>query len=150
MSDAMDCNLPASSVWNSSGKNTRVGCYALLQGNFPIREELESLNVSAGGFFTTRATCISFCRRHLWLSYSESENRSVLSNSLRPHGLYTPWNSPGQNTGVGSLSLLQEIFPTQGSNPGLPHFRQNLYQLSHIVAFLNQLQYHMGQYIHMV
>jgi len=33
----------------------------------------------------------------------------------------SPWNSPGQNTGVGSLSLLQGIFPTQGSNPGLPH-----------------------------
>ena len=43
----------------------------------------------------------------------------------------SPWNSPGQNTGVGSLSLLQGIFPTQGSNPGLPHCRQILYQLSH-------------------
>ena len=42
-----------------------------------------------------------------------------------------PWNSPGQNTGVGSLSLLQGIFPTQGSNPGLPHCRRLLYQLSH-------------------
>jgi len=46
-----------------------------------------------------------------------------------PH--YSPWNSPGQNTGVGSLSLLQRIFLTQGSNPGLPHFRRILYQLSH-------------------
>ena len=45
--------------------------------------------------------------------------------------LHTPWNSPGQNTGVGSLSLLQGIFLTQGSNPGLPHCRQILYQLSH-------------------
>ena len=44
---------------------------------------------------------------------------------------YSPWNSPGQNIGVGSLSLLQGIFPTQGSNPGLPHCRQILYQLSH-------------------
>ena len=43
----------------------------------------------------------------------------------------SPWNSPGQNTGVGSFSLLQEIFPTQGSNPGLPHCRQVLSQLSH-------------------
>ena len=42
-----------------------------------------------------------------------------------------PWNSPGQNTGVGSLFLLQGIFSTQGSNPGLPHCRQVLYQLSH-------------------
>src|SRR5574341_170886 len=53
-----------------------------------------------------------------------------MCDSLQPHGLYSPWNSPGQNTGVGSLSLLQEIFPTQGSNPGLPHCRQILYQLS--------------------
>ena len=44
---------------------------------------------------------------------------------------YSPWNSPGQNTGVGSLSFLQGIFPTQGLNPGLPHCGQILYQLSH-------------------
>ena len=43
----------------------------------------------------------------------ESESCSVVSNTLRPHGLYSPWNSPGQNTGVGSLSLLQGIFPIQ-------------------------------------
>ena len=48
-----------------------------------------------------------------------------------PHGLYSPWNSPGQNTGVGSLSLLQGIFPIQGSNPGLLHCKCNLYQLKH-------------------
>ena len=54
-----------------------------------------------------------------------------MSNSLWSHGLYSPWNSPSQNTGVGSLSLLRGIFPTQGSNPGLPHCRQILYQLSH-------------------
>ena len=52
-------------------------------------------------------------------------------NSLWPHGLYSPWNSSGHNTGVGSVSLLQGIFPTQGSNPGLPHCRRILYQLSH-------------------
>ena len=51
--------------------------------------------------------------------------------TLRPHRLYSPWNSPGQNTGVGSLSLVQGIFPTQGSNPGLPHCGWTLYQLSH-------------------
>ena len=58
---------------------------------------------------------------------SESESHSVVSDSLPHHGLYSPWNSLGQNTGVGSLSLLQGIFPTQGSNPGLPHRRQILY-----------------------
>ena len=54
-----------------------------------------------------------------------------VSDSLQPHGLYSPWSSLGQNTGVGSLSLLQGIFPTQRSNPGLPHCRRILYQLSH-------------------
>ena len=58
-------------------------------------------------------------------------SRSVVSDSLRPHGLHSRWNSPGQNTGVGNLSLLQGIFPTQGSNPSLPHCRWILYQLSH-------------------
>ena len=47
---------------------------------------------------------------------SESEGCSVVSNSLRPHGLYSLWNSPGQNTGVGGLSLLQKIFLTQVSH----------------------------------
>ena len=61
---------------------------------------------------------------------------SVVSNSLRPHGLYPArllwsWNSPGKNTGVGIHSLLQGIFLTQGSNTGLPHCRQILYHLSH-------------------
>ena len=60
-----------------------------------------------------------------------SESRSVVSDSLRPHGLYSPWNSPDQNTGVTSLSLLQGLFPSQGLNPGDPHFRRILYHLSH-------------------
>ena len=65
------------------------------------------------------------------LKTGQSESHSVVSDSLRPHALYSPWNSLGQNTGVGSLSLLQGIFPTQGLNPGLPHCRRILYQLSH-------------------
>ena len=59
------------------------------------------------------------------------ESHSGISDSLRPHGLYSPWPSPGQNTGVGSLSLVQGIFQTQGLNPGLQHCRRILYQLSH-------------------
>ena len=62
--------------------------------------------------------------------WGESESFSVLSDSLRSHGLYSPWNSPGQNTGVDNLSLLQRIFPTQGLNPGLRHCRWILYQLT--------------------
>ena len=71
---------------------------------------------------------------------TEIKNTLLLSRisrvcSVRPHRrqptrLPGPWDSPGQNTGVGSLSLLQGIFPTQGSNPGLPHCRRILYQLS--------------------
>ena len=67
----------------------------------------------------------------VWSEVKWSESHSVVSDSLQPHGLYSPWNSPGQNTGVGSLSLLQGIFPTQGLNPGLPHCRWILYLLSH-------------------
>ena len=61
----------------------------------------------------------------------KSECHSVASDSLGPHGLYSPWNSPGQNTGVGSLSLLQGNFPTHALNPGLLNCRQILSQLSH-------------------
>ena len=62
---------------------------------------------------------------------TESESCSVVPDSLQSHGLYSPWNSSGQNTGVGSLPLLQGIFSTQGLNPGLPNCRWTLYQLSH-------------------
>ena len=59
----------------------------------------------------------------------ECQERKVkvvqLCPTLRPHGLYNQ-NSPGKNTGVGNLSLLHGIFPTQGLNLGLLH-----YQLSH-------------------
>ena len=72
-----------------------------------------------------------YCHSSLIVWSGESESHSVVSDSLRPHGLYSPWNSPGQNTGVGSLSLLQGIFPTQGLNPSLLHCRWILYQLSH-------------------
>ena len=61
----------------------------------------------------------------------ESESHPVMSDSLQLHGLYSPCNSPGQNTGEGSLSLLQGIFPTQGLNPDLSYCRQIPHQLSH-------------------
>ena len=61
----------------------------------------------------------------------------VVSNSLHPHGLYSPWNSPGQNARVASLSLLQGNVPTQGLNPGLLYCRRFLYQLSHKGSTMN-------------
>jgi len=53
---------------------------------------------------------------HILTQMCKSESHSVVSDSLRPDGLYSQWNSPGQNTGVGSLSLLQGIFPNQMSS----------------------------------
>ena len=67
-----------------------------------------------------------------------SESCSVVSNSLWPHGLNSPWNSPGQSTGVGSLSLLQGIFLTQESYWGLLHCRWILYQLSYEGSPINK------------
>ena len=97
--------------------NSGVGCHSILQGIFLIPG-------------------LPHCRQILYhLSHqgrpeSESESCSVVSYSLQPRGLYSPWNSPGQNTAVGSLSLLQGIFPTKGLNSGLPHGRRIFYQLS--------------------
>ena len=75
------------------------------------------------------------------LTFLESErkwkwSRSVVSDSLQPHGLHPttllcPWDFPGKSTGMGCHFLPQRIFPTQGSNLGLPHCRQMLYHLSH-------------------
>ena len=63
-------------------------------------------------------------------------SRSVVFSSLRLCGLFStrlhhPWDSPGKSIGVHCHSLLQGIFPTQGSNPGIPCCRQIFYQLSH-------------------
>ena len=69
----------------------------------------------------------------------KERSRLVVSNSLWPHGLgptrlLHPWNFLGKSTRVGCHFLLQGIFLTQGSNPGLPHCRQTLYCLSHQVS----------------
>ena len=83
---------------------------------------------------------------------TKNEACSVVSNPLGPHGLYSPWNSPGQNTRVGSCSLLQGMFPTQESNPGLPYCKWILYQLSHLgspkkqeKSHINNLTLHLKQ-----
>ena len=82
--------------------------------------------------------CILISKHHaVYLKsmlYVKSESHSVMSNSMQTHGLYRGpdcIDSPGQNTGVGSHSLLQRIFPTQGWNSCLPHGRRILYHLSH-------------------
>ena len=72
----------------------------------------------------------------LFKGESESVSRPVKPNSFRPHGLspirlLCPWDFPGKNTGIDCCFLLQGIFLTQGSKPGLLHCRQILYHLSH-------------------
>ena len=94
--------------------------------------------------FTGGALLISFKNFYFafttWLTVSQSliqHNKwkwKLLSRVWlfgTPWTRYSPWISPGQNTGEGSLFLLQEIFPTQRLNPGFPHCWQILYQLSH-------------------
>ena len=99
--------------WDFPGKTTGVSCHSLLQGILPTqglnpglqhcRQIIYQLSHQRGKVKVTQS-CPSFC------------------NPME----YSPWNSPGQNTGVGSLSLLQEIFPTKGLNLGLTHCRQIL------------------------
>ena len=147
--------------WNSLSQYTRGGILSLLQGILPTQGSNQGLPHCRGILYhlshngsprtlewvtypfssgssqprnLTRVSCIADRFFTTWVrreAPSESESHSVVFDSLWPHGLYSPWNSPGQNTGVGSLSLLQEIFPTQGLNPGLLHWWQILAQLSY-------------------
>ena len=116
--DFMDCSPPGSSVHGDSpGKNTGVDCHALIQGIFPTQ-----VSHIAGGFFTVWAT-----------SESEVLVKSALCDPMDCSlpGSSVHGDPPGKNTGVDCHALLQGIFPTQGLNPGLLHFRWILYHLSH-------------------
>ena len=128
----MDCSLPGSSVHGIF--QARILEWVAMpssRGSSQPRDQTQMSHVSCIGsrFFTTSST---------WKAQFSSVqfSRSVVSNSLWPHGLkyarlLCPWDFPGKNTGVGCHFLLQGIFPTQGSNPGLLHCRQTLYPLSH-------------------
>ena len=129
------------------GKNTGVGCHRLLQG-FILTQgsnpcllhwQVESLPLSPQGSpmvkWYLQLNGGPQDASPLWQSIEE-RSHSVVSNSLRSHGLYPtrllrPWDFPGKSTGMGCHFLLQGIFPTQGSNPGLLHCRQTLYLLRH-------------------
>ena len=121
--NTMDHSLPGSSV------------HAILQArilstipcpppgnptNPGIQPESLTSPALAGRFFISSATQEAYLL-----------DGSVVSDFSQPQGLCSPWNSPGQNTGVGSLSRLQQIFPTQEEDQGLLHCRRILYQLSH-------------------
>ena len=113
--------------WDSPGKNTGVDFCALLQGIFLTQGSNQHLLC----LLHWQVGSLPLAPPGKPYMQSESESHSAMSDSLQPCGLYSLWNSPGHNTGVGRLPLLQGIFPTQGSNPGLPHCRWILYQLSH-------------------
>ena len=82
--------------------------------------------------------CMCIKKRKICMTVYVYEERKVKVKAAQlcltlcdPLDYTGPWYSPGQNTGVVSLSLLQGIFPTQGSNPGLLHCRRILDQLRH-------------------
>ena len=106
-----------------------LGGGSSMRDNFIVNKDFTGLPFGFQGakFLTAQDSALSWSPASM---SSKSERHSVLCNSAT-HGLYSPWSSPGQNTGVGSHSLLQRIFPTKESNPGLPHCRQSLYQLRH-------------------
>ena len=121
--EPMDCSPPGPCwllcLWDSPGKNTGVGSHALLQRIFPT----QGLNLCLSHVLHWQMDSLPLTPPGLSLYIF------TIFDSLQPQGLYSPWNSPGQNTGVGSLSLLQGIFPTQEeSNRGFLHCRWILYQ----------------------
>ena len=142
--------------WDFSGKNTGVGCHFLLQcmkvkNESEVTQSCPTLSdpvdcsppgSSIHGIFQARglelgaiafSECIvrgvyskSLRVRNIW-----SENGSVVSDSLQPHGLYCLWNLQARILEWIAFPFSGGIFPTQGSNPGLPNCRWILYQLSH-------------------
>ena len=117
LGDPLDCSSPGLCPWNFSDKNPGTSCHFLFQGIFP----------------TQGSNCVP-CSTCSWLEDSlgclKLEVTQLCPTLCDPTD-YSSWSSPVQNTGVGNLFLLQGIFPTQGSNPGLPHCRWIPYELSH-------------------
>ena len=109
-----------------SNNNTGLSCHALLQRIFLTQESHPRLLC----FLYWQVGSSRLEALFLYSAY-QSESHSVMSDCLQPNELYSPRNSPGQNTEVGSHFLLQGIVQTQGSNSGLLHCGQILYQLSH-------------------
>ena len=132
-----------SGPWDSQGKNTGVGCHFLLQfmkvkSESEVAQSCPTLSdpmdcsppgSSVCGIFQARvlewgAIAFSSLIMQLCLNLCNPMDCSIPGSSV--YGDY-----PGKNTRVGCHALLQGIFPTQGSNPGLPHWRQIIHSLSH-------------------
>ena len=126
--------------WNPSGKNTGVGCHSLLQGIFPTQELNPGLPHCSQMLYClshqgrpSKKGSTKECRQ----SHSSPMIVKLKWKSLSHVQLFVnPWTIQSMEFSrpeywSGSPSLLQGIFPIQGSNPGLPHCRQILYQLSY-------------------
>ena len=109
--------------WKELKKKNKLGRLTTIKRvkYWHVNKHLEEWNKSGcfGDENVIKLICNDSCitvniLKFITLYESESEMHSAVCDSLWPHGLYSPWDSPGQNTGVGSLSLLQEIFQTQG------------------------------------
>ena len=124
----MDCSLPGSSIHRILQARILDTVAIPFSRRTSWHSDWTQVSHIAGRFFTIWATREARYKSILKL---ESESCSVVSDSLRPQGLYSPWDSPGQSTGVGSLSLLQGTFWIGGLNLGLPHCRWIFYQLSY-------------------
>ena len=134
--DPMDCDPPGSSIHGIlQARILEWVAIPFSRRSFQFRDQTQVSRIT-GRFFT------------IWATREAKQKPCLLSNKniravkvkvaqsclpLQPHGLHSLWNFPSQNTGVGSCSLFQGIFPTQGLNPGLLHCRQILYQPSHKV-----------------
>ena len=111
--------------WDSPGKNTGVGCHFLLQC-MKVKSESEVAQSCQTPSDPMDCSPPGSSIHGIFQARALEWGAIAFSN-----GLYSSYNSAGQNTGVGSLCLLQGIFPTQGLNPGLPHCGQMLYHLSY-------------------
>ena len=118
------CNHPYNQCWTIS--ITPRGEHGCINIHFPTLPATGSHQTT----YCVRRFAHSGCFIQVESRIKQKWNSLVVSDSLRPLELYSPWNSPGQNTGVGSLSLLHRIFPIQESSQDLLHCRRILYQLS--------------------
>ena len=113
--------------WDSPGKNTGAGCHFLLQC-IEVAQSCLTLSDSMDCSLPGSSVHGIFQARVLeWVAIVFAQSCPGLCLPMD----CSPWNYLRQNPGVGSRSLLQRIFPTQRSNPGLLHRRQILYHLSH-------------------
>ena len=141
LSDSATPRTIHTSRWNSPGKNTGVGSFPSSRGSSQPRDRTQVSSIT-GGFFTSWATREA---QEYWCGQPFPSPRDLLNLRIEPRSSALQADSltpepPGKpkNTGVGSLSLLQQIFMTQELNQGLLHCRWLLYHLSHQESPENQ------------